>query len=98
MPHIKNLIDTDCYIEFDNATELRLFAERNEITIEWIICISDRFIRLYADGSTATPTGHISPECEELPIYHYNNITEWVKPPYEKLEDDYYQHYIDSQL
>ena len=96
MPHIKNLIDTDCYIEFDNATELRLFAQRNEIILGWLVMNDDKFIRLYSDGRDATPVSRTTRE--ELPIYHYNNITEWVKPPYEKLEDDYYQDYIDSNL
>jgi hypothetical protein len=97
MPHIKNIIDTDCYIEFDNATELRLFSKRNEIDLEWLICIDDRFIRLYADGSTARSTNHVDDEYD-LPIYHQNNVTEW-KPVYrERDEDDMYQDYVDSQL
>lgn len=97
MPHIKNIIDTDCYIEFDNATELRLFAERNEIPLEWLVCNDDKYIRLFSDGREAYPSS-ANLHGDELPVHHYNNITEWVKPPYEKLDDDYHQDYIDSQL
>lgn len=95
MPHIKNIIDTDCYLQFDNATELSRFAHRNEIYLSRMAFCDDKYIRFYSDGDEPSPTHFMH---EDLPIYHYNNITEWVKPPYEKLEDDYYQDYIDSNL
>jgi len=97
MPHIKNIIDTDCYLQFDDDRELKDFANRNEIYLGNLVFIDDRFIRFYSDGTDPEP----KPDdyCDNAyPTYHYNNITEWVKPPYEKQDDDYYQDYRDSQL
>ncbi len=95
MQHIKNIIDTDCYLQFDDATEISRFAHRNEIYLSRMAFYDDTYIRFYSDGSDPTPTDFMD---DELPVHHYNNITEWVKPPYEKQDDDYYQDYRDSQL
>lgn len=98
MPHIKNLIDTDCYIEFDNATELSRFAHRNEIYLSRMVFSDDKYIRFYSDGEQARPFFNNYDDEYEAPVHKYENVTEWVKPYRERDEDDMYQDYIDSNL
>jgi hypothetical protein len=73
MPHIKNIIDTDCYIQFDTNQQLREFVERHNLYLGSSILYDDLYIRFFADGSEPEPQEYTD---ANVTVFHISTVLE----------------------
>ena len=71
MPHIKNIIDTDCYIEFDTNQQLREFVERHNLYLGSSILYDDLYIRFFADGNEPEPQEYTD---ANVTVFHISTV------------------------
>jgi len=69
---LQEILNTDCYVQFDTNQELREFIERNGLEVYNTIFDRETYIAIFMCGTILT--GH-SAICANLPIYHHTTIT-----------------------
>jgi len=70
---LSEIINTDCYIQFDSNEQLREWVKKAGIEIDSYIRDSDRFMRCYCvDGFYPDTTPSHS---QQYPVYHHTNIS-----------------------
>jgi predicted DNA-binding protein (UPF0278 family) len=68
---LQEILNTDCYVQFDTNEELREFIERNGLEVDEIYN-HETYIAFHAFGAILTVPSGIN---DGDPIYHHTTIT-----------------------
>jgi len=67
---LKDIMFTDCYVEFDSNEQLRDFVQKHKIKAN-LIFNDEMYIRIRA---ALKPFTVVRPEHHELPVHHHSTI------------------------
>jgi uncharacterized short protein YbdD (DUF466 family) len=67
---LQEIINTDCYVEFDSKVQLKKWSKKYKLGI--YVSDYELYIRFFKDNR---PHSAYSTDHSELPVYHHSTIT-----------------------
>jgi hypothetical protein len=69
---LSEIINTDCYVQFDSNEQLREWVKKAVVTLQYEIESNDTYVRFYSDSDM--PGDSFDKIWFPHPIHHHTNI------------------------